>query len=79
MKRKVPVISSYNGGLGTILEGYRYLYNPYIDNDFEKAYELFKTDTSETIEYWQHFLSNRVQEYSADKMYANYIALWNSL
>ena len=75
----LPVISSNNGGLGEILEGYKYQYYPYNENELSEQIKAFQNDSNEVIEKQQKILINKLDEFSTEKMCEKYKEIWKSL
>lgn len=75
----MPVLCSKNGGLSEILEGYKYMFDPYIEGDIERTIREFISDTNESIEQQQNILLNNLKRFSSKKMSENYEQIWDSL
>lgn len=79
MQRGLPVICSRNGGLEEILEGYKYMFNPYMEGQLEKQIELFMNDSNEEVEKQQAILMKNLERFSASKMIKKYEKIWDKL
>ena len=79
MQRGLPVICSRNGGLDEILEGYKYMFNPYIEGELEAQLEAFMNDSNEEIEKQQQILMQNLERFSSAIMVKNYEAIWDRL
>lgn len=79
MQRGLPVICSKNGGLAEILEGYKYMFNPYVEGELEQQLEQFINDSNEEIEKQQQILMRNLERFSASIMAHNYENIWDRL
>ena len=79
MQRGLPVICSRNGGLDEILEGYKYMFNPYVEGELEEQLAQFKSDRNEEIEAQQQILLKNLERFSSAIMVHNYEAVWDRL
>lgn len=75
----LPIISSNNGGLNEILEGYKYKYNPYMENGLENAIRNFKEDSDESIYKEQQILVDNLKRFHASEMSKKYNEIWESV
>lgn len=72
MKNGIIVLSSSNGGLGEILKGYRYLFNPYIKGEIKQTVIKYIEDDLDIIKAQQNFLIENVKLYSSEHMVDEY-------
>ncbi|MBE5887670.1 MAG: glycosyltransferase family 4 protein [Lachnospiraceae bacterium] len=79
MQRGLPVICSCNGGLAEILEGYKYMFNPYVEGQLEEQIELFMKDSNEEVEKQQAILLQNLEKFSALIMVRKYEKIWDEL
>ena len=79
MQRGLPVICSKNGGLDEILEGYKYMFDPYVEGELEEQLEQFKRDSNEEIEVQQKILLKNLERFSSVIMVRNYETVWDEL
>ena len=79
MQRGLPVICSCNGGLAEILEGYKYMFNPYVEGQLEEQIELFMKDSNEEVEKQQVILLQNLEKFSALIMVRKYEKIWDEL
>ena len=79
MQRGLPVICSKNGGLSEILEGYKYMFDPYVEGELEAQLEQFRSDSNEEIERQQQILMRNLERFSATTMVRNYENIWDKL
>ena len=75
----LPIISSNNGGLDEILEGYKYKYNPYLEGGLENAIRSFKDDSEEIIYEQQQILLKNLTRFNAREMAEKYDEIWENL
>ncbi len=76
MRRGLPVISSNNGGLDEILEGYKYKYNPYNSGKLAEQINNFISDSNDEVKRQQDILMNNMDRFSANVMVSEYEKLW---
>lgn len=79
MERGLPLISSNNGGLDEILEGYKYKYNPYKIGRLKQQVLEFQADTNDTIEKQQMILKENLKRFSAKEMCEKYNKIWDEI
>lgn len=79
MNFSVPVISSDNGGLSEILEGYKYTYNPYIEEDLYKCICEFQTDDAKEVAKQVDILEKNKTGFTAKDMCDNYYRIWKMM
>lgn len=79
MQRGLPVISSRNGGLDEILEGYKYKFNPYIPVDMENIIKQFIADSDSEVKEQQKILINNLGRFTAEEMVDKYNCIWAEL
>lgn len=72
----VPLISSNNGGLGEILDDYRYTYNPYIQGALSKVIQDFMSDDNEVVKKQQEILLYKQEKFSEINMINEYQNIW---
>lgn len=79
MQYGLPIISSNNGGLDEILEGYKYKYNPYSENGLTDVILEFQKDSDEEIHGQQEILLKNLSRFQARDMVAKYEEIWGML
>ena len=79
MQYGLPLISSNNGGLDEILEGYKYKYNPYINGQLENKIMEFQKDDNEEVFRQQKILLRNLEHFTAEGMAKEYIKLWDEM
>ncbi len=79
MQRGLPVISSRNGGLDEILEGYKYKFDPYILGDMENIIKQFIMDSDSEVKDQQQILIKNLGRYTATEMVDKYNRIWTEL
>ena len=79
MQYGVPLISSRNGGLGEILEGYKYTYDPYKAGELRTRINEFINDDKEEVTKQQEILLKRIDEFTVTKMVNSYNELWDKI
>lgn len=79
MDYSLPVISSDNGGLSEILRGYKYTYNPYVEEDLYKCIYSFQTDDTEEIAKQVSILEKNRIGYTAEDMCEKYYETWEKM
>lgn len=79
MERGLIVISSNNGGLDEILEGYKYKYDPYKVGELNKIIRQFQEDSNEIIEEQQKILLRNLRRFSAKEMVGEYEKIYAEL
>lgn len=73
MQYGIPIISSCNGGLKEILgENYRYLYNPYLKDDFDRVMDYFINDDNKIIKDQVAILKERLKNFTIEEMVKKY-------
>lgn len=75
----IPVISSNNGGLDEILEGYKYKYNPYSEGELKDILNEFITDEEKCVDNQMTILRDNLDRFTALNMTDAYHALWREL
>ncbi|MBQ2980505.1 MAG: glycosyltransferase family 4 protein [Lachnospiraceae bacterium] len=75
----LPVISSKNGGLDEIFEGYKYKYNPYKKSELKDMIEQFQNDSDAEIHKQQQILLKNIERFSAEEMCRKYNKIWDEL
>lgn len=79
MQYGVPVITSNNGGLDEIFEGYKYKYNPYKRGELAKQVRSFQEDTEEEINKQQRIMQGNMKRFTSDEMSRKYKEIWNAI
>lgn len=79
MQYGLPIISSNNGGLDEIFEGYKYKYNPYKVGRLAQQVLEFKADTNEIVEQQQAILNKNLRRFTAKEMCDRYNAIWDKV
>lgn len=79
MQYGLPVISSNNGGLDEILDGYKYKYNPYQIGRLAYQILQFQNDSNEVIKEQQLVLYNNIENFTAERMCNHYNSLWDNI
>ena len=79
MQYGLPIISSNNGGLDEIFEGYKYKYNPYKIGRLAQQVLEFKADTNEIIEQQQAILNKNLRRFTAKEMCDRYNTIWDKV
>lgn len=75
----LPLISSNNGGLDEILEGYRYKYDPYSKDGLKNAILAFRQDSNSEIEQQQKILRENLKKFHEKDMSEKYCLIWEEL
>ncbi|MBQ2744982.1 MAG: glycosyltransferase family 4 protein [Lachnospiraceae bacterium] len=76
MQYGLPVITSRNGGLDEIFEGYKYKYNPYKRGELKKQIHDFQNDENDEIEEQQRIMLENMKRFSSEKMSKKYKEIW---
>lgn len=79
MQYGLPVITSNNGGLDEIFEGYRYKYNPYKRGELEKQIIDFKNSTDEEIRMQQEIMLKNMRRFTSEEMSRKYKEIWYAI
>lgn len=79
MELGLPVISSCNGGLDEILEGYQFKFNPYKEGELEEQIEKFMNASNEEIEEQQNIMMKNLKRFSVTRMISQYEKIFDRL
>lgn len=79
MQYGLPIISSNNGGLDEILDGYKYKYNPYSENGLTDIIVEFQNDSDDEIHRQQEILLKNLSRFHAKDMAEKYEEIWGML
>lgn len=73
----VPIITSRRGGIGEIIGEYKYSYDPYMEGDLYETLSAFRIDASGIVAEQNRYLQEeRMQHFTAEKMYDSYVELF---
>lgn len=79
MQYGLPIISSNNGGLDEILEGYKYKYDPYSENGLIDIITAFQKDVDDEVHRQQEILRKNLLRFHAKDMAEKYERIWRKL
>lgn len=79
MKCGIPIITSRNGGIGEIVQDYKYQYDAYEEYELVDIINLFKEDSDECISKEVEYLQEQLKKFTAENMIEKYLKIWREI